>query len=149
MIPGGNLLNLALSVIAPSSLRFYAFASRVSNALGVFETTYAPPVQIWGSVQAVPRTLYHDLGLDLQKDYAMLYAARELHDIGRGTAGDRVDWNGSTWQLISESDWFAIDGWVGVMMVRVGPAPATGITDNEGAFILDDLGLRITDNEGL
>lgn len=146
--PGGNLLALAFSAITPTSIPFYKFASRTANTVGVFVSTYEDPVALLASVQAVPRNVYQDLGLDFQKDYVMVYAIRDIKDIGRGTSGDRIAWNNSLWQLVSESDWYAMDTWVGVLAVRIGPAPPMGLQDEGGNLLTDEDGNVITDNEG-
>lgn len=146
--PGGNLLALAFGAIAPTPIPFYKFQSRTANSVGVFVATYENPVAILASVQAVPRNVYQELGLDFQKDYVMVYAIRDIKDIGRGTSGDRIAWNNSLWQLVSESDWFAMDSWTGVLAVRVGPAPLFGLQDEAGNLLTDEDGNVITDNEG-
>lgn len=122
MIPGMNLLNLALTVIAPATVTYYAYTSRALNAAGVYITTFAAGVDIVGSVQPVPRQLYADMGLDYTRNYVMLYADTPIGDVTRDRTGDQIGFNGKRWQVESANDWQAIDGWSGVLCVEV-PAP--------------------------
>lgn len=131
MIPGQNILNMALSIIAKQTITYFAFTGRVQNVLGQWITQYAAPVNIVGSWQPVPRQLYQTYGLDLQKDYFTFYTSNNLLDLARDVSGDQVLFNGEIFQCESDNDWFALDGWKGVLCVRVGvpsPQPVFGFS---------------------
>lgn len=125
MIPGSNLLAQALTVIAPTQCLHWATTGRTLNSIGQWIVTYAEPVNIWASVQAVPRKVYRELGLDFQKSYVQFYSVTLITDLTRDTAGDLLEWNGRRYQLESKNDWKAIDGWAGVVGVDIGEA--TGV----------------------
>lgn len=120
MIPGQNLLNMCLTLIAKQVITYYQFESRAPNAVGQDITTYLSPVSIVGSFQAVPRKLYREYGLDLQKDFSTFYTSNNLLDITRDVSGDQIVYNGRRYQVESDNDWYAQDGWKGVLCVDLG-----------------------------
>ncbi len=120
MIPGSNLLNMAFTLIAKQTVSYYQYTSRAPNAVGQDITTYAAPVSLAGSFQAVPRKLYELYGLDLQKSYYTFYASSNLLDIARNVSGDQIVYNSRRYQIESANDWFAMDGWKGVLCVDIG-----------------------------
>lgn len=120
MIPGSNLLNMAFSIIARQAITYYKATGRTLNDVGQDVTTYAPGIVVLGSFQPVPRRLYEIYGLDLQKDYFTFYASKNIIDVTRDVSGDQLAFNGDRFQCESNNDWFAIDGWKGVLCVRIG-----------------------------
>lgn len=122
MIPGQNILNMALTVIAKQQITYYQFVSRTPNIIGQDVTTYAAPVTLVGSWQPVPRKLYITYGLDLQKDYFTFYTSNNLLDITRDVSGDQISFMGRRYQVESDNDWFQLDGWKGVLCVDLGQA---------------------------
>lgn len=119
--PGSNLLKQALTVINPQFVTYYRAASRAINSIGQFVTTYAAGTVIRGSFQAVPRKLYMAYGLDLQKSYYTFYTLNDLIDIQRDVSNDQLVYNGLRYQVESDNDWFAQDGWKGVLCCYIAP----------------------------
>ena len=122
MIPGQNLLNMAFTLIAKQMVMYYQYGSRSSNAVGQDITIYLDPVEMFGSFQAVPRRLYEFYGLDLQKNYSTFYTSNDILDITRNVSGDQMTYNGRRYQVESNNDWYAQDGWKGVLVVDIGSA---------------------------
>lgn len=120
IVPGSNLLNIALGVIAGQDVTLYRFTGRTTNAIGYDIASYAAGVPLTGSMQPVARNLYQTLGLDFRKNYATLYASADVQDVTRDGSGDQFGWNGRRWQAESNTDWLAVDGWKGVLLVDVG-----------------------------
>lgn len=120
MIPGSNILKIALTVIAKQTIRYYQFAGRSLNSVGQDVTTYNLPINIVGSWQPVPRALYQQYGLDLQKDYFVFYSLNNVLDVGRNVSGDQISFNGQRYQCESNTDWFQLDGWKGIICVHIG-----------------------------
>lgn len=118
-IPGVNLLNIAHRVIAYQSLVYYAATGRTSNAVGQDVTSFAPGVTMTGSFQPVPRALYEQYGLDLQKSYYTFYTPNNVRDIARDITADQLAFNGQRFAVESANDWFAIDGWKGLLCVLI------------------------------
>lgn len=121
-VPGSNLLNLALSVIAKQTLTYYQATGRTLNAVGQEITTYASPVTVMGSFQPVPRILYEKYGLDFQKSYFTFYASVNLIDIQRDVSADQIAFGSQRYQCLSSNDWFAVDGWKGILCVLIAGA---------------------------
>lgn len=119
-IPGQNLLNMALTVISRQSLTYYKFAARTLNIIGQDITIYDTPITLVGSWQPVPRKLYQQYGLDLQKDYFTFYTSNNVLDLERDISGDQVAFNGKRYQCESDNDWYQMDGWKGILCVHIG-----------------------------
>lgn len=119
MIPGGNLLNLALTAIQKQPLQYYRYTGRTVATNGDYVPAYASPVTVYGSIQPVKRSLYSQLGLNFQKNYHYIYAPQNTADVQRTTAGDQFTFGGATWQVLSNEPWFQVDGWTESLCVQV------------------------------
>lgn len=117
-IPGANLLSMAARVIAMQTLQHRAFVSRDENAAGDTVSTFAAPVAIQGSVQPINKRLYQELGLNLTKNYVMLYTSSNVSPTTRDREGDLVSINGKTWQCESDQNWAGIDGFTKMLCVE-------------------------------
>lgn len=114
-IPGSDILLDALTVIASQYVTYYKAVNRDLNPVGQDVTFYAPPATIFGSFQPVPRSMYTAYGLDFNKTYYTFYTPMDLMDIQRNVSNDKIVFNGKTFQCEASNDWFAIDGWVGML----------------------------------
>jgi hypothetical protein len=119
MIPGSNILAMALTAIAPSTVQYYKWLSRETNAIGLLVDDYDEPYCISGSLQPVPTSMYQTLNLDFNKKYFMLYTTTDIEDLARDTSSDQIGFNGKRYQVTSRSEWNTIDGWNGIMMVQI------------------------------
>ena len=118
-IPGANLLSMAARVIRMETLQHRAFVSRALNGAGDYESTFAAPVAIQGSFQAVNSKLYQQLGLNLTKNYAMVYTSANIRATERDTEGDLILFAGKAWQCQSDQNWRAMDGFKKMLCVEV------------------------------
>lgn len=125
MIPGSNLLLQAGRLIRFSPIDYYAFDSRSINAARQWVATFTRIPDVYASVQAVQRNSYVQYGLDLQKNYVKVYAARNIIDLARDSSGDRFIYDGRLFQLESQYTWFKEDGWDKCIAVDIG-APVNG-----------------------
>jgi len=123
MIPGSNLLNIALTVIAKQTITYYRYIDRIQNDIGQDVTQYAPAVEIVGSFQPVPRSLYQVYGLDFQKSYFTFYTSNNVKDIARNISGSQIAFQGRRYQCESNNDWYGEDGWKGILCVDIGADP--------------------------
>lgn len=126
MIPGMNLLEVALGAIAPQEpVEYLQAVDRTTNSAGYLVATYAAPVPVkLSSVQAVSRSTYYFQGLDLSKKYVTWYVPREVLGLERDSSGDRMTYNGELFQVENTTDWAGQDGWVAALCVRLGAGHA-------------------------
>ncbi len=54
-----------------------------------------------------------------KKTYYTFYSSVDVLDIIRDTSSDKLGFNGEIYQVESSNDWFAVDGWTGVLAVRI------------------------------
>lgn len=125
--PGSNLLSEALDCIDTTTVTYYKDAGRQLNAVGMYVTSYEPPVDIEGSVQATSRDTYVQFGLDMQKNYVNIFLPNDTIDLSRDQSGDQFvigpEGKRYRYQLESEIPWHDYDGWVEVMAVEIGKEP--------------------------
>lgn len=120
-VPGSNLLKQALTVIQPQTIVYYKANGRVVNTVGQYQTSYDTGVSVLGSFQPIPRQLYQQYGLDLQKDYYTFYTLNDIIDIARDVSNDQIAFNGNRYQCESNTEWFQMDGWKGVVCCYISP----------------------------
>lgn len=121
MVPGSNLLQLALGVIQPSTgVVLEVYLGERENNFGKTVVTYEPPIP-WPfvSVQPVTKEQIQLNGLAVNKDYITIWATADINGAYRGKQNDKVTWNGHSWAIMPEQDWFKQDGWVQVLAVRL------------------------------
>lgn len=114
-----NIHALTSSVLPNQSIMLYPYASRALNALREWVTTFATPITMLVNVQAVPRSVYEHLGLDLQKKYITVSTTYDIKDLSRGTSADQLEWNGERYQAESATDWKAIAGYKTIICVKL------------------------------
>lgn len=122
-IPGSNLLNTALTVIGKQTFFYYKFLTRSTNPDGQDVPIYDAPLRKQASIQPVPRELYAEQGLDLQRHYQTVYAPLNVLDIARDSSGDLVMYKGRMYQVLSGTKWFQQDGWGGFLIVQIPDQP--------------------------
>ena len=120
-IPGANLLSIAARVIAMQTLQHRAFVSRAENAAGDTVSVFAAPVEIQGSMQPLSAKLYQELGLNLAKNYCLLYTSAAIDGTDRDREGDLILFGGKTWQCESSENWAKFDGFTKMLCVEVPP----------------------------
>lgn len=119
MIPGANILSQALGLIQPQTLQLRAFMSRAENSVGDTVATFAAPVNISGSMQPVERKLYQQLGLNLSKNYSILYVFGSVQPTARDRDGDVILFNGSIWQCESDRNWSGVGEYRKILCVEI------------------------------
>lgn len=120
MIPGNNLLNMCLRIIAPQTVYWYQSVSSPLNSIGQNVTEYAAPLSILGSFQPVSRQVIFNLGLDMQKSYFVFYSSNNFQDIERDKSPDLLVQGLNVYQIASCAEWFDQDGWVGALVCYSG-----------------------------
>lgn len=120
MLFGFNILDLASTIIEFQTVDYYQDSGTTLNVIGQDLTSYETVTQIVGSFQPVPKSLYYTYELDLQKSYFTFYTSNNILDVQRDISGDQIAFNGRVYQVESANDWFATNGWKGVLVVYIG-----------------------------
>lgn len=119
MVPGANLLSIALGVIGAQTVGWRQYLGHITNAAGLKVDTWAASVPLAGSLQPVDSELVQRLGLDWAKNYVTFYTTAPMGAVERDRTGDRLTWQGRTYQILDKADWFPQDGWNRVLCVEV------------------------------
>lgn len=122
MIPGINLLNIALTCIQPQSVRWFKFLGNTTNALGQDIPSFDAGTDIVGSFQPVEARIVKEMGFDTQKSYRSMPTSNPLESLRREASPDYVTFMGRKYQVCGEKDWYAQDGWRRLFFVDIGAA---------------------------
>lgn len=119
--PGSNLLRRATRLIAPTTgVQYLRNTGRTINPAGQYQVAYDAPVAVAGShVQAMSLSAVTRNGLDTANDYVTWFVSKKVIGIERDFSGDRIIWDGDTWQCQTGQDWTTQDGWLSIVCVRV------------------------------
>ena len=113
-VPGSNILNEAFCLIAKQEVLYSQFLGNTVNDIGTDAPSYAAPISMLGSFQAMSSEDYDTFGIDFQRVGIMFYTSNELFPVNRNVSNDTIEFLGNTYEVKSKSDWFGIDGWVGI-----------------------------------
>lgn len=113
-----NLFKMATSVIPPETIQYEHFIGCVVNDIGIAVPTYAEPIQIKASVQAVGDDFYKDLGLDFQKEYYTVYSNQRMYGVNEQEQPDRLTFHGKTFTVHKNTHWEEYNGWGSVVVVK-------------------------------
>jgi hypothetical protein len=112
-------------MLGKSSVIYFRDMGRTTLPNGKYVTTYAPGIVIdSGQVQPIPRSQYQQLGLDVSKKYVTWYVPLlDVRDIARDASADQFVFAGERYQVENNNDWFDVDGWLGVVGIKIGNEP--------------------------
>jgi hypothetical protein len=119
-VPGSNVLNKAFTVLAKSNLIYYKAVGRTLNSVNQWVVQYDAGTPIKGSFQPVPREKYDKLGLEFAKSYYYFYISKALIDLRRDIPADQISFQGTLYQIQSNTEWLGVDGWVEALCVAIG-----------------------------
>jgi len=121
LVPGSNLLAMALGVIGSQTIMLYRATGRTQNAKGDWVTTFASAFPVEGSWQPVDSRKYAELGLDLKRTYFNFYASEQIEGVGRGRGADQCRRDGRIYEVVGDTPWRNVDGWQAAIFVDIGP----------------------------
>lgn len=120
MIPGINLLNVAMGMLGSQSVEYAQYMGTTTLENGVKIESYADPITIDDcSVQPIPKSNYRENGLNFSREYVTWWVSRDVLGLDRDFGGDKITWNGKTWIVDSDVSWFEQDGWCELTMWNV------------------------------
>lgn len=127
-VPSSVILQQALTAIRCAVIQYYRANGRTLNDVGQWLTTHDQPITVYGSFQPVPKKLYEQWGLNLQKSYYIFYSLQKIVDVKRDVSNDQISYNGERFQCESNTGWFRADSWDAVLCCKLDvPIVATNI----------------------
>lgn len=116
-----NLLIEALGAIGSTlPVTLYRVQAVTLDSAGYETTVFAPgEVVSIASAQAVPRSLYERMGLQLSKKYVTLFIPQSVLGVERGAGGAQFEYGGERFAIESTTDWYGQAGWLEALAVRL------------------------------
>lgn len=110
---------MALTIVGTQSFTYLRYLSRTTNSIGVDVPTYESAITLTGQIQAAPKELFELYGLEFNKNLLVFYVSKDIIDVTRNSAGDQIQFAGKTFNVLSDTPWFDINGWDGVVAVEI------------------------------
>lgn len=114
-----NVLAMAQTQIPTVDVMYYRFNDRSVDTIGIFTSTYEEPIAIKANVHPVPRSVYQEQGLDLNKEYIQIFTQVQINDLDRDASSDKLIYQGKNYQVYNEADWVPYNGWNYFKAVRI------------------------------
>lgn len=118
-----NLLPIAMRTTAilgcNKNFLFYKWIESTVDLMGRDVPKFAPPILATGSIQAVSNKMYEQLGLDLNKNYKIVFSPTLIQSIAEEIQPDRILYDGRTYEVVENKDWYETNGYTKVLMVEL------------------------------
>ena len=118
-----NLLPIAMNATSVlgcnQQFEFYQFQGSTLDDLGRDIPQYLDPINLKGSIQAVPNKMYEQLGLDLDKNYITVFCPQLIQSLAQNTQPDRIIWNNRTFEAIETKDWTNLNGYTKALFAEI------------------------------
>lgn len=118
-----NLLPIAMNATSilgcNQQFEFYQFQGSTLDDLGRDIPQYLDPINLKGSIQAVPNKMYEQLGLDLDKNYITVFCPQLIQSLAQNSQPDRIIWNNRTFEAIETKDWTNLNGYTKALFVEI------------------------------
>lgn len=120
LVPGANLLGIAMTAISPSAgVEIKRFQGQQENAFGKTINAYSAPEPLYGvSVQPLSFRDIQQMGLTTGRQYITSWIQTGVHSAYRGGAADMILWDGAEWEVLDPTSWLKQDGWSQLVAVR-------------------------------
>lgn len=126
MIPGINLLNIALGAIqaqgTAGDMLWFKFAGNTVSDSGRQIPVFDEGLPIIGSFQPTEARVIQQLGLEMQKTYRTLITSNPIDSLKRENSPDYLTYLGRKYSVAGDRDWYFQDGWKRIFFVDIGPA---------------------------
>lgn len=118
-----NLLPIAMSATSilgcNKSFIYQKYKDTVLDEMGRDAPEFEDDVTLSGSIQPVSNKMYEQLGLDLNKNYIVIYSPALMQSIAQSVQPDRIIYNGFTFELVENKDWYGTNGWTKAIAVEL------------------------------
>lgn len=116
-----NLLPIAMAATAilgcNKSFEFLKFKESIIDDMGRDVPQFESPVTLIGSLQPVSNKMYEQLGLDLNKNYKIVFSPALMQSLAEKIQPDRIVYQGLTYELVENKNWYETNGWTKALVV--------------------------------
>lgn len=120
---GFNVLNPAMAATAilgcNKSFIFLKYKGTTIDMMGRDVPEFAEPITHTGSIQPVSNKMYEQMGLDLDKNYKTVFCSALMQSIAENIQPDRIIYDGRTFELVENKNWYETNGYTKVLMVEL------------------------------
>lgn len=112
-----NILPIAMNATAilgcNKTFQYYDYSNTTLtiNDIGNEVPAEPTPVTYTGSIQPVSNKMYEQLGLDLNKNYKVVYCPQLLQSIAEVEVPGRIVYGGGTYDIIENKNWWETNGY--------------------------------------
>ena len=120
-----NLLPIAMqaTAILGCNKKFtyieYSDSETTINDLGFEIPVMKFQAEYTGSVQAVQNKMYEQMGLDLSKNYKLVYCPQLIKSLSEKDHTGKILYNDSVWEVIENQNWWETNGFTKFIMVEI------------------------------
>lgn len=118
-----NLLPIAMAATdilgCNKTFTFLKYLENSIDPMGRDVPSFADPITYTGSIQAVSNKMYEQLGLDLNKNYKIVFCPALMQSLAENIQPDRIIYNNRTFELVENKNWYETNGWTKVLMVEL------------------------------
>ena len=94
----------------------YTDSTATINDIGIEVPTAPVQTTYTGSVQAVSNKMYEQMGLDLTKNYKVIFCPQLLQSIAEKQIPGRILYDGRTWDIVENQNWWETNGFTKVLI---------------------------------
>lgn len=118
-----NLLNPAMAAIAilgcNKPFTFLKYKGTTIDDMGRDVPEFEEPRTLLGCIQPVSNKMYEQLGLDLDKNYKIVFSSALMKSLAENIQPDRIIYQGLTYELVENKNWYETNGWTKAIMVEL------------------------------
>lgn len=120
---GFNLLPPAMNATAilgcNKKFTFLKYLGTTIDDMGRDVPNFDEAKTFTGSIQPVDNKMYEQLGLDLNLHYKVVYCHLLMQSIAEQLQPDRIMYDGLTYELVQNEDWYETNGWTKALIVEL------------------------------
>ena len=118
-----NLLNTAMAATCilgcNKTFTFLKYLGTTIDDMGRDIPQFDEPKTLTGSIQAVSNEMYEQLGLDLNKNYKIVFSSTLMKSLAEDIQPDRIIYNNRTFELVENKNWYDTNGWTKALVVEL------------------------------
>lgn len=130
-----NLLPIAMRTTAilncNQEFLFYKWIETAPDAMGRDVPRFDEPICYVGSIQPVSNKLYEQLGLDITKNYKILFCPELIQSLAEQIQPDRIFYQNKVFEIVDNKNWHETNGWIKALIVEIKEKIVTKTTNQE------------------